>query len=181
MILLTTSRQPSQRIRTLANDLVSVIPNSVRVNRGKLSLDGVAEKALELGADKIVILDRWKGDLGKIQFFQIDESGFSQVPPTVYVRNVRLRREFGNRDKRQIESLGVLATSAAGRFGEFVSGFFGVPVFRSKDEFPQHCQAVASLSKNVSEVLEITWKLLPSMTEVGPRIACASVVWVLEK
>jgi len=180
MILLTTSRQPSQRIRTLANDLVSVIPNSIRVNRGKLSLDGVAEKALELDADKIVILDRWKGDLGKIQFFQIDESGFCQVPPSIYVRNVRLRREFDNKGRRQIESVGVLATSAVGRFGEFVSGFFGVPVFRS-EEFPQHCQALMSLSRNASGVLEITWKLLPSMTEVGPRIACANVVWALEK
>jgi len=182
MILLTTSRQPTQRIRTLANDLVSVIPNSIRVNRGKQSLDGVAEKALELGADKVVILDRWKGDLGRIQFFQIDKSGFSQMPPTVYVRSVKLRREFGSESRKQIKSLGVLAASGeASRLEVFVSDFFGVPVFHSKEEFPQHHQAFMSFSKNVSGLLEITWRLLPAMTELGPRITCYDVVWTLEK
>ena len=69
MILLTTSRRPTERIRTLCRELAHVIPNAVRVNRGKLSLDGVAERALEFGADHVIIIDRWKGGPGEIQFF----------------------------------------------------------------------------------------------------------------
>jgi len=38
-------------VRTLCKDLSHTIPNIIPVNRGKLSLEGVAEKALELDAE----------------------------------------------------------------------------------------------------------------------------------
>jgi len=64
-ILLTTSRNPTPKIRTFCNDITRVIPSIVRVNRGKMSMDEVAEKALEYGADQFVVVDRWQGGPAK--------------------------------------------------------------------------------------------------------------------
>ncbi|MFQ5836261.1 MAG: Brix domain containing protein, partial [Candidatus Bathyarchaeia archaeon] len=94
MTLLTTSRRPTPRIRTFCRDLARSIPNVVRVNRGKLSLDGIAEKALEFNADRVVIVDRWKGGPGKIEFFKIGQEGLVPVPPIMYVASIKLQREF---------------------------------------------------------------------------------------
>ena len=58
MILLTTSRRPTGAIRSLCRDFVNSIPDVVRVNRGKMSLDGIAEKAIEVEADRVVVVDR---------------------------------------------------------------------------------------------------------------------------
>ncbi|RLI44046.1 Brix domain containing protein, partial [Candidatus Bathyarchaeota archaeon] len=81
MILLTTSRRPTPRIRTFCRDLARSIPNVVRVNRGKLSLDGVAERAIEFDADRVVIINRWKGGPGKIELFEVGQEGLVLVPP----------------------------------------------------------------------------------------------------
>ena len=75
MILLTTSRRPTGRIRTFCRDLANSLPNVVRVNRGKMSLDGLAEKAIELEADKVVVVDRWHGGPGKFNLFYISNLG----------------------------------------------------------------------------------------------------------
>ena len=86
MILLTTSRRPTGRIRTFCRDLSNSIPDVVRVNRGKMSLDGVAEKAIEVEADHIIVVDRWHGGPGKINLFQLS-TGLKPVPPRTQGRN----------------------------------------------------------------------------------------------
>ena len=70
MILLTTSRRPTGRMRAFCRDLANSIPDVVRVNRGKMSQDGVAEKAIELEANRVILVDRWHGGPGKINLFQ---------------------------------------------------------------------------------------------------------------
>ncbi|MEM4713464.1 MAG: hypothetical protein QXQ61_02820, partial [Candidatus Bathyarchaeia archaeon] len=93
MILLTTSRRPTKGIRTFCKDLSHTFPNILRINRGKLSLEDVTAKALELGAKKVVVIDRWKGGPGKIELYQLD-SRLQPIPPLIYLRSVKLRREF---------------------------------------------------------------------------------------
>ena len=61
MILITTSRRPTQLIRTLCNDLSRVFPNSLRINRGKLNFEGIIDKALVIKADRLIIIEKWKG------------------------------------------------------------------------------------------------------------------------
>ena len=36
------------------------IPQVLSINRGKLSLDGISEKALEVNADRVIVVDRWR-------------------------------------------------------------------------------------------------------------------------
>ena len=103
MILLTTSRRPTGRIRTFCRDLANSIPDVTRVNRGKMSLDGVAEKAIELEADRVVVVDRWHGGPGKINLFQISSTGLKPVPPLMLIGKIRLRREL-NEGRRSVRS-----------------------------------------------------------------------------
>ena len=63
MILLTTSHRPTRRIRSLCNDLTRSIPNSIRVNRGKMNFFDVAAKAIELGTISLLWLIDGKEDL----------------------------------------------------------------------------------------------------------------------
>jgi len=105
VIIITTSRRPTRRIRTFCNDLARCIPNSMRINRGKLSREGLAEKAYELEADRVIIVDRWKGGPGKIELFNVREA-LVGVPPLIYIRGIKLQREMGFPKSRRFSSMG---------------------------------------------------------------------------
>jgi len=129
-ILLTTSRNPTPRIRTFCQDLARVIPNVVRVNRGKMSNEEVAEKALENSADRVVIVDRWHGGPGKIKFFQIGESGLVSVSPIIHIAGIKLQRELGALKVKPSLSMILTASSSSGevlRVVHALSKFFYFP------------------------------------------------------
>ena len=179
MILLTTSRRPARRIRTLCRDFAHAIPNIIRINRGKLNIDGIAERAVELNADRIVVIDRWKAGPGKIKLFRIEPTGLIPVPPLMYVAGVRLQREFEAKTKH-VRSL-VVTTKPENppetvRIAECLSDFFNLPRL-SVDEAAAKYQASMHVSFNASRRNQITFMLLPQMVEVGPRITLSKLVW----
>ena len=179
MILLTTSRRPTRRIRTLCQDFVRSVPNIVRINRGKLNLDGVAERAVELNANRIVVIDRWKAGPGKIKLFRIEQNGLVTVPPVMYVAGVRLRREFEANPER-IRSFMVTMEpenrTETIRIAEHLSGFFNLPML-SIDEAATKYQTSMHVSLDSSRRTQIAFMFLPNIVEIGPRITLSKVVW----
>ncbi|WP_243678313.1 hypothetical protein [Vulcanisaeta distributa] len=78
LIVLTSSRDASIRMRQFLNELELVIPNAVKVNRGgKSSIIEIAGKALSLGgANKILYIgSRGGGNPGFIRFLRVKEGG----------------------------------------------------------------------------------------------------------
>jgi len=183
VILLTTSRRPTRRIRTLCHDLARSIPNVVRINRGKLSLDEVAERALELNADRVVVVDRWKGGPGTIKLFRVEPAGLTPVPPLMYVAGIRLQREF-EAGTKAVRSLAVTtapeSSSEVTKIAENLSSFLNFPL-ASIDEAASKYQASMHVSQNASGRIQVTFMLLPQMVEIGPRITMSRVMWESQK
>jgi rRNA maturation protein Rpf1 len=156
------------------------MPNVIHVNRGKLSLDGVAEKALEIHADCIVIIDRWKDGFANIKFFQLGASGLAPVPPQINIASVRLRREFEKAGNKRIKSLAITIPSEnsliARRLATATGNFFNIPIFVGQDKI-SNFSAVMHISSNALNRVQITFLLLPSLVEAGPRINVSKVVW----
>lgn len=183
MILLTTSRRPTRRIRTFCKDLSHSIPNTTRINRGKLSLEGLAAKALELGANKVLIIDRWKGGPGKIELFKVEGGRLQPIPPLIYLRGVKLRREFGTMPRgRRIKSTVILASPNVPqeviRLEETLSDFFQIPIAHVEEECKQY-SAVMEISMNEVGEIVVSFRLLPENVEVGPRMRISHLIWDL--
>jgi len=178
-ILLTTSRRPTKRIRSFCHDLAGCLPGVVRINRGKLNLNGIAEKALEINADRVVIIDRWKGGSGKIQLFLVEETGLTPVPPIIYIRDINLRREFEIKTKR-VQSFVITtlpeASSRSKEVGEFLAHFFNI-LMLSVEQAASSYSASMHVSTNASGRIIITFVLLPGFIEVGPSISVAKVTY----
>ena len=179
MILITTSRRPTRDIRTLCHDLARSIPKALRVNRGKMSLDGVAEKALELNADRVIIVNRWKGGPGKIELFQVGLGGLNPVPPLLYIAGVRLQREFKVRT-RPVQSLAVTTVPEAppetAKIADSLANFLKAPLSSMREAVSKY-RASMHISSNASERTEITFLLLPEAVEAGPRITLSHTLW----
>lgn len=178
-ILLTTSRNPTPRIRTFCNDLERVIPNVVRVNRGKMSTDEVAEKALEHDTNRVVVVDRRHGGLGAIKFFQVGESGLVSIPPVVHVAGMRLRREFGVSKVKPARSIVLLSpenSSQVSRLADTFSKFFGMPIL-PMNEAVKTGPTRMGIRRDEGNRIVITFVVEPNHVEVGPRIIVSSVEW----
>lgn len=176
-ILLTTSRRPTNRIRSFCHDFAGCLPDVVRFNRGKLNLDGVVEKALEINADRVVIVDRWKGGSGKIQLFLIEEIGLAPVPPIIYIKDIKLRRKFEIKRKHARSFVITTMTEGSARskkVGELLAHFFSISML-SVEQAVSRYSASMHISTNTSSRIIITFVLLPEFVEVGPRISVAKV------
>ncbi len=178
-ILLTTSRRPTNKIRSFCNDFASCLPDAVRINRGKLNIDGIAEKALEINANRVIIIDRWKGGSGKSSFFLVKETGLTPVPPIIYIMGIKLRREFEIKAKR-VQSFVITtlpeASSRNKKIGEFLAHFFNIPML-SVEQAASRYSASMHVSTNTSGRIIITFVLLPEFMEVGPSINVAKVTY----
>jgi U3 small nucleolar ribonucleoprotein protein IMP4 len=178
VILLTTSRRPTGRIRTFCRDFVNSIPDVVRVNRGKMSLDGIAEKAIEVEADRVVVVDRWRGGPGKINLFHVSSTGLKSVPPLMLISGIRLRREFEvtRRTRSSVITLKPEDSTELERVAGRLSQYFGLPVL-SVDEAARKYGASMHFSFDSSRRLQITFMRLQRMVEIGPRVTLSKLVW----
>jgi len=178
-ILLTTSRNPTPTIRAFINDLSRVLPNTIRVNRGKMSTDEVAEKGLEHKAERVLIVDRLHGSLGKIKFYQIGESGLVSVSPTIQIAGLRLQREFEVSKVKPAHSV-VLSISERSeemmKIGNAFSTFFGIPTV-SMNEAVKIAPTLMYVSRDKTNRTVISFMAEPEHVEIGPRIVVLGVEW----
>lgn len=185
MILLTTSHRPTRRVRSLCNDLSRSIPGLVRVNRGKMSILDVAEKTLEMGSEKFIIMDRWKGGPGRMRFFTVSSEVFREIPPRLYISGVKLRREFDVPRERVKERINLLfldvgkkADPEVEKLRLSISEIFGLPTFRDAAEAMGY-EACMRIDSGKDCWAYLSFFLMPSGVEVGPRIKISHAVWNL--
>ncbi len=179
-IILTTSRNPTPTMRAFCNDLRRVMPKAVHVNRGKMSVDEIAEKALEHEADRVIIVDRWHGGPCKIRFLTIGESGLLSIPPIISIASIRLQREFGISRIKPALSLVVLhptASKEVGRFADALSIFLNIPILSMKAASKTNA-TVMRIWLGKGNRIETTFMVEPHHVEIGPRSAVSRIEWV---
>jgi U3 small nucleolar ribonucleoprotein protein IMP4 len=181
MILLTTSHRPTRRVRSLCNDLNRSIPGLIRVNRGKMSLLDVAERAAQFNAEKFIIVDRWKGGPGRIRLFKITDEGFREEPPRLYISGVKLRREFkASILEKNFNALFIEMHENANpdieKLKLNLSEFLEVPILKLGSETLNY-EAYMRITSGEDCWAYISFFLLPGKIEVGPRIKISHVVW----
>ncbi len=92
-ILITTSRRPTRRIRSLVKDLVAILPGAERITRGHLSLDELASEAYLRGADRVLIIYGKKGNPSLIKIYKTTPNGLEAVTSLI-IKGLSLSREI---------------------------------------------------------------------------------------
>lgn len=180
-ILLTTSHNPTPRTRTLCKDLARVIPSILYVNRGKMSMNRVAEKALEYNLDYVAIVDRWQGNPDKIKFFRIDKSGLVPVPPILYIADIRLQREFATKKPRTTYSVAIIKQfDASMAIVDALSKILHIPVLSEKEAIGNYLVAM-QISCDATHRIQMTFMLLTQKVEIGPRVSLRRISWEIAK
>jgi rRNA maturation protein Rpf1 len=174
-------------MRTLCRDLHHSLPFTVRINRGKLSLEEIAEKSMELDAEKVVIIERWKHGLGKMLLFNVEPNGLEGVPPLIYIHGVKFRRDFREQVSKgwRIKSIAIAASSKqnfeAEKLENTLSNFFTLPVLSLEEAVKRKYDAAMQISTDCMKHITITFRRVPEMVEIGPQISVWRLIWELEK
>jgi len=94
--LLTTSREPSPRTRSLIKDLASLSANVIRANRGKMTVKELMAAAIARGAKTLAIVGEMRGNPSIIRIYDIEPLLMGLKPLhafTVFIEGVSLSRE----------------------------------------------------------------------------------------
>jgi len=184
-LLISSSRYPTPTVRTLMRDLHTVIPGSHRINRGKMSLEMLAGTASQLEVGYVMLVARWRGGPGKLEFYRVNGGVLKLLPPIVYIKGVKLQRQYEAswrklrmRPKRlfTLKSMG-----EAAKISEALSKFFGskgtVESVRNAGE------GSVFLEVGEAQPHRITFhsKVKGRIVEVGPSITVRHAVWRVEK
>jgi len=155
------------------------MPNLVRVNRGKMSTDEIAEKALDYKANRAVIVDRWHGGPGDIKLFKIEESGLVSLPPIMHVAGMKLQREFRSIKVKHVSSISVESSRTReelNKVADVLSSFFGMPI-KSVEQLLEESETIMYLLQDDIGRVVITFMSEPNRVEIGPRIVVSSLEW----
>ncbi|MCE4602472.1 MAG: hypothetical protein F7C08_03395 [Desulfurococcales archaeon] len=94
-IIITTSRRPSPRTRSLVKDLAGVIPGATRLTRGHLTYQELSIEAATLGADRVVVVGEKRGNPSIMRIYEpIPPKGLNNIV-TLIIKGVKLAREAG--------------------------------------------------------------------------------------
>lgn len=96
MFLITTSHRPSPRVRSFVKELSQVLPWSVKVNRGKKTIEELALEAYYAGLKYLLIVESRLGNPGRIILGEVDvawEKAKIRVIARLLIKSVKLGRE----------------------------------------------------------------------------------------
>lgn len=93
MIVIGSTRKPTQRVRSFIKELDRAIPQTTRLTRGKQSLADFCEDARDIGASRILLVGAFHGNPGRLGFLHFVQDSWLFNPPTILLKSVRLLRE----------------------------------------------------------------------------------------
>ncbi len=124
-LLITTSRRPSRRTRTFVKELVRVLPGSIRLNRGKLSVDDLHELMLKKGVNKILIIDTKKGNPSRLSFMTLSQNGLARKL-VIEVNGLTLQMDKGQKTVFS-DLIGIKANNVPSDLLKTFNYFFSLP------------------------------------------------------
>jgi len=93
-LLITTSREPSRRTRSFVNDLVKVIPNSIKFNRGKATYEDLTTvMRLHSSYGVLMVLER-KGNPSALAYLVLGGAKDLVRKYLVLISSLKLLREI---------------------------------------------------------------------------------------
>jgi len=96
VILITTSRRTNQRVRRLAKELSWVIPFSLKINRGHMSLDDLRDYMYRRGYSRLLLITSRKGNPNQLIFLIPSIKKFD-ILMTLEIKSVKLQLDVGRR------------------------------------------------------------------------------------
>jgi len=140
-------------------------------------MKGLAEEALSIGQDRLMLLDRWKGAPGKIMLYTL-------VPniklhfPIVYLSSATTQMELGNVPRVRTPAQSIVIESSDSEvqlLAEALGEFVGMKKLERAETGTN--ANYMSFGDAKTHVAMMTFRRFPEQTEIGPRLVVRHLAW----
>jgi rRNA maturation protein Rpf1 len=178
-VLITTSRRTSNRVRSFARDLWSVLAGSERFNRGSMSVEELFSRILQSGARAALVISIWKGNPGELKVLLPSGNELLRMR----IDSALLRRETNPTFKRKIDGIESVcvktgSSTKAMELARDLGNIFDILVreCRNPTDIPSDSNHVLIWLEDTPEG-KILWTHYSTYNglELGPRIKISSV------
>ena len=184
-VIVTTSRRPTQRIRSFLKDFSSIFPQVIRLNRGKTTLVDLASYAVEVGAERIIVITSKRGNPSSILTYSIDLSANLTKLHRIIISGVKLSREYGGspcpKPSKICIDISLVKSEFQERLAEVLANDLGFEPITSLNDAPPR-SIVAVINSKARTTLfskeEIILKFLRPKPGIpcGPRLRISKVI-----
>jgi rRNA maturation protein Rpf1 len=181
VIGLTTGRQTNQRLNSLLKELSQAIPGGKVVRRGKSSLEDLDRRFCDEELDYGIILQRWHGGPGRIDFLRAEAKGLTPIAPSVLLKAVKLRSEYAHQGNHAAQAITCdsRTSQTTRRFAQQLSMILDLPQSTIPADFGVKSSIHLSESRDGSILLTVTCP--PGQEDVGPRLLVSRLIWDLHE
>ena len=178
-LLITTSRRTSNRVRSFARDLSSVIPGSERFNRGGMGITELASRIRQSGAQAALIISIWKGNPGELTI--LSQEGVEILK--LRLESALLRREIDPSNKGKVGEIRCVGVriGSSNRVWDFARAFaellsLNIEEYSSPtDSHTEKNRSLLWVEDAPSEKILWTHYNTKDLSEIGPRIRVSSI------
>jgi len=137
-----------------------------------MSLQEVVDSAVEGKADRLLLVNRWKGEPGEIRLQHLKDGKSHLVYPVIFLRSVKLRREYDVRERFVAEAITSGKRKIDIDFARPLANFFELPLLSDRDAF---CSF--HVAENHSKKLAVNLTSPAATREVGPGFVVRHLAW----
>jgi len=133
----------------------------------------------------VIVVDRWKAGLGKIQLFSLSREVLEPTLPIICVGDVKFRKDFEEKTNKgkKIKSMAIVTstkeTLEIEKLENALSCCFGVSVLSLEEAVGDKYDAVMQIVSGPSNRESIMFRLVSELVEVGPCIGISHLLWEL--
>lgn len=170
-IVISTSRKPSQRTRSLCKELQILLPEAVYIQRGKSSFERLLQDSEGEKAQLLLLIGERSGNPGRLDLYQLEDDGKPIL--SFGIDGVRLSREFGSQVGSMSEELSFATDSSeiSTSLGRLLEGHFRREP--SLGNMRERRIRILSINDLGNGKLRLTFKDSESGRELGPSITGA--------
>ncbi|MFH0847903.1 MAG: hypothetical protein V1857_00170 [archaeon] len=172
MILITTSKEPTQRINSFVRDLNHSIPNTRTLRRGKTSTREMPKQVSAEQCDRLIVVHRWHGGPGRLEFYKLNEKGLVTHYPIILLRGVKLRREYGVKGRFTAQGITCENNQTIFRLGAALSEFLDLP--QTKEH---NFEVSLHMSCSNDDTIRISIADPNNGAEFGPSMSVDRLIW----
>ncbi|MFW9916430.1 MAG: hypothetical protein ACFFGZ_12565 [Candidatus Thorarchaeota archaeon] len=97
-IAISTSRRPSQRVRTFCREFSRALPQTAYLTRGSSSFQDLSIKTFEDGASRLIIVDSRRKNPDKIRIYRLEPGCLEEIL-TLRIVGHELKRERNDKSR----------------------------------------------------------------------------------
>ncbi len=172
MIVISTCRRPTPRINSFVKDLSHSLRNCIIVPRGKMSLQDVVGSTVEKEADRLLLVNRWKGGPGEIRLQRLEDGESHVVYPIISLSGVKLRREYHAGERFIAEAITSGERDIEVDLARPLADFLELPLRLDRGVF---CSF--HVAENPSKGLAVNLTSPAATREVGPGFVVRYLAW----